>query len=248
MSTASSLRAQPSLEDVAVLIPAWQPDAALLSLVPELIYCGFSAILVVDDGNGPEYQGILETIAGYPEAHLLQHEVHRGKGRALKTGMRYFLNTFPDFYGVVTASADGQHTPADILLTVQAWNRSPRRMMLGARQFSGAVPWRSRWAHGIVRQVFGLLTGKQLTDTQWGLHALPAVMIPELLILPGEGYEYETVMLAHVCRFGYSPVEVPIQTVYREGNWYLPVHPIRNFLRLCFALFRFYVSHCGRWG
>ena len=127
-----------------MLIPAWQPDAALLSLVPELIRRGFRAVIVVDDGSGPKYQDLFEILAGYREAHLVRHAVHRGKGRAWKSGLSYFLNAFPDFGGVILADAEGQHTPEEILLTTQAWARWPQRLMVGARRLSDTPTWRSR--------------------------------------------------------------------------------------------------------
>ena len=71
---------------------------------------------------------------------------------------------------------------------------------------------------------------------------MPRVMIPELLTLPGERYEYEMTMLAHVCRLGHSPVEVPIQTIYLQGNRSSHFDPIRDSLRIYFVLFRFYLS------
>lgn len=229
-------------QSTAVLIPAWQPDTQLLSLVPELIRHGFRIVIVVDDGSGPEYQGIFEAIAGYPEVRLLRHAVNMGKGRALKTGMNYFLNDLPEFGCIVTADADGQHTPEDILLAAQAWERSPGRMVLGVRQFSGSVPLRSRLGNSITRQVFRFLTGRKLADTQSGLRAIPRALVPELLVLPGERYEYEMTMLAHVCRSGRFPVEVPIRTVYLEGNRSSHFDPIRDSMRIYFVLVRFYFS------
>jgi len=239
MSTASPLPARRRYEDVAVLIPAWQPDAALLSLVPELIYGGFSAIIVVDDGSGPEYQDLFETIARYPEAHLVRHGMNRGKGRAWKSGMSYFLNAFPDFRSLIMADADGRHTPEDILLTAQAWTRSPQCMVVGTCRSSGAVPWRSRLEGRINRYIFGLLTKGKLADTPGGLYALPRAMVPDLLTLPGEGRGYEMAMLAHAFRSGQPPVEATAWSIYRESKGFLRFHPVRDFLCCCLILFRF---------
>lgn len=236
------LRLAAAMADLAALIPVWQPEASLPALVSALVEAGFSAIIVVDDGSSAQYQTLLDAIAEYPEIHLIRHAVNMGKGRVLKTGMNYFLNTFPDFRGIVTADADGQHTCEDILAAAMAFDRSPRRMILGARQFSAQVPLRSRFGNLLTRKVFGFLTGRKVSDTQSGLRVIPTALIPELLTLPGERYEYEMTMLTHVCRVGQPPLEVPIQTVYLDGNRTSHFDPIRDSMRIYFILFRFYLS------
>ncbi len=245
LSTASDFEDTPTSSvtaGLAVLIPVWQPDTNFTSLVASLLSRGFSAIVIVDDGGGPEYRAIFDEVLRPPEVHVLRHAINLGKGRALKTGMNYFLNVFPSFEGLITADADGQHTPADILTVAETFRHSPRRMVLGTREFSGNVPLRSRIGNNVTRQVFGFITGKKLADTQTGLRAIPTALIPELLTLDGERYEYEMTMLAHVCRSGTPPVEVAIRTVYLDGNRSSHFDPLRDSMRIYFVLFRFYLS------
>ena len=44
---------------VAVLIPALNPNEALLSYVDELIDAGFQNIIVIDDGSRDEYLSLI---------------------------------------------------------------------------------------------------------------------------------------------------------------------------------------------
>lgn len=245
LSTASDvLQVPPSFQAsaLALLIPAWRPDVKLLSLVASLATGAFGAIIVVDDGSGPEYQSIFDELAHYPEVHLLRHAVNMGKGRALKSGMNYFLNAFPEFDGVISADADGQHIPEDILRALEVFRSSPRRMVLGARRFSKDVPLRSRIGNKLTSEVFGFLTGRKLADTQTGLRAIPVALIPQLLTLGGERYEYEMTMLAHVCRSSTPPMEIVIRTVYIDGNRSSHFDPLWDSMRICFVLLRFYLS------
>jgi len=67
----------------------------------------------------------LERIAGLERVHLVHHAVNLGKGAALKTGMNYALVHFPNCCGVVTADADGQHHPEDIVRVAQRLRSIP---------------------------------------------------------------------------------------------------------------------------
>src|SRR6476661_156767 len=99
---------------LAVIIPAYRPSAGLIDLVQILSQKALPAIVIVDDGSGPEFREIFERAAQFPKVQLLRHAVNLGKGAALKTAFNYALCTWPDLVGVVTGDADGQHHPDDI--------------------------------------------------------------------------------------------------------------------------------------
>ena len=238
---ASSEKSAAATSQVAVLIPAWRPSSELPDLVDALVSAGFPAIIVVDDGSGPEYRNVFDAVARCSGVHVLRHATNLGKGRALKTGINFLLTTFPDFRGLVTADADGQHRPDDVLAVASAFDKSPNRVVIGARKFTGNVPMRSRFGNAVTRRVFGFLTGGKITDTQSGLRAFPIALLPVLLAVEGERYEYEMSVLAHVCRTK-RPLEVPIATVYGEGNRSSHFDPLLDSMRIYFVLVRFYAS------
>jgi glycosyltransferase involved in cell wall biosynthesis len=225
---------------LAVLIPAWQPEDRLVGLIESLSAAGFGALIVVDDGSSSESQHLFQSIAALPGVHLLRHAVNLGKGRALKTGMNYVLAELPQIQDVVTADADGQHTATDIVRVAKA--SAGNGVVLGTRAFAKDVPLRSRLGNLLTRRIFGFVTGTWLTDTQTGLRALPRSVLPELMTLEGERYEYEMTVLVHLCRNGHRPVEVFIETVYIEGNRTSHFDPIWDSMRIYFVLVRFYFS------
>jgi glycosyltransferase involved in cell wall biosynthesis len=231
-----------SLHRIAVLIPAREPEMRLLALLQELVAAGFGAVIVLDDGSSSSCAEILDAAARIAGVHRLRHAVNLGKGRALKTGINYFLNELPEFTALVTADADGQHTTADIVRVAQALPAAHGRAVLGSRQFAQNVPLRSKFGNLLTRQVFRLATGAKLGDTQTGLRAFPRDLLAELLLLDGERYEYEMTVLAHLCRGGRRPLEVPIETVYIGGNKSSHFDPIRDSMRIYFVLLRFFAS------
>lgn len=236
------LRAIPQLSHVAVFIPAWQPSHELVSLMEGLTSYGFGALLVVDDGSSQASHSIFAVIAAEFGVTILRHAVNLGKGRALKTGFNHILTHLPDVRTVVTADADGQHTITDIVAVAYAACTSPTQLVLGARTFGAEVPLRSRFGNVLTRNIFRLVTGTKLTDTQTGLRAIPRSRLIELIPLEGERYEFEMTMLARLCRGGERPLQVPIATVYIDGNRSSHFDPVRDSMRIYFVLARFYSS------
>jgi glycosyltransferase involved in cell wall biosynthesis len=233
---------QGGLSQFAVLIPAREPDASLSDLVQLLVTAGFGAVLVLDDGSSSSCAFIFEAVSQIANVHSLRHEVNLGKGRALKTGINYFLSALPELKALVTADADGQHTPADIVRVAEALQQIRGDAVLGSRHFAKDVPLRSRFGNVLTRQVFRLATGVKLSDTQTGLRAFSRGVLPELMVLEGERYEYEMTVLAHLCRSGRRPMEIPIETVYIDGNKSSHFDPVRDSMRIYFVLLRYFAS------
>jgi glycosyltransferase involved in cell wall biosynthesis len=226
---------------LAVLLPAWMPDAQLLPLVEALREHGFGALLVVDDGSGPEFATLFDAVAAESGVRLLRHAVNLGKGRALKTGFNELLCELPSIEGVITADADGQHRVEDIVAVAAAMKRttageSRERVVLGVRAFPSGVPLRSRIGNLLTRSIFRFVTGATVSDSQTGLRGIPRALLPELMPLQGDRYEYEMTMLGHLYRNGIRLLEVPIATVYIDGNRASHFHPIRDSIRICVVL------------
>ncbi|HEV2201772.1 MAG TPA: bifunctional glycosyltransferase family 2/GtrA family protein [Bryobacteraceae bacterium] len=229
----------PARSDVLILIPAYRPGAPLLALISDLLDRGAEFILVVDDGSGPEFAEFFRGIAVLERVHVLHHATNLGKGAALKTGLGYALARFPDCLGVVTADADGQHLPGDILRVAERLRTDPEALILGARQFDSHVPWRSRIGNTVTRILLRLLVGHKLTDTQTGLRGIPAKLIPHLVQIRSQRYEFELDMLI-ACRHRSFPIsEEPIQTVYLDENESSHFEPIADSMRIYFLLLRF---------
>lgn len=224
---------------VALVVPAREPSETLLALLESLVAYGFGAIVLVNDGSDAACDAVFARAQG---VHLLAHAVNLGKGRALKTAFNYVLTSLPQVEALVTADADGQHSAEDIAKVARVLLQQNDRMVLGARAFAGEVPLRSRFGNGLTKKIFKMVTGVPVSDTQTGLRGFPRTMLPELMTLDGERYEYEMTVLAHVCRFGKRPVEVPIETIYIEGNRSSHFDPVRDSMRIYFVLVRFYFS------
>ena len=222
-----------------VLIPAYQPSTELAPLVAELVSLGVERIIVVNDGSSPECQSVFGAVRAHPQVQLLRHAVNLGKGSALKTGINAILCEYPEIETVVTADADGQHAPADIIRVIKEAEKNPGKLILGARKFSGDVPLRSRLGNELTRLVVQMVSGQKLLDTQTGLRAIPVRLLPELLRLKTHGYEFEMDMLIACKDRGIGIAELPIETIYIEGNRSSHFNPLLDSMRIYFVLLRF---------
>ncbi|MDA8220644.1 MAG: bifunctional glycosyltransferase family 2/GtrA family protein [Desulfitobacterium hafniense] len=201
---------------MTILIPAYEPDLRLLILIEKLqAVCNFK-IIVVDDGSGNAYSEIFKAVKAYG-CTVLTHTTNQGKGRALKTGFRYILETGEN-EGVVCADSDGQHLPQDIIKISQAIKASKGHIILGCRRFTGNVPLRSRFGNTVTRMVYSFSTGQRIHDTQTGLRGFSPDMLDWLCSVPGERFEYEMKCLLEAEEEGYSFSEVDIHTVYHHNH------------------------------
>lgn len=232
--------------DVAVLIPAYGPATSLIDLVDRLSDAGVPAILLVDDGSPAGVQPLFELLAANPRVHLLRHAQNQGKGSALKTGIRYFLDHLAHLKGLVTADAGGAHAADDVVRVARALHRSSRLVIVGARNFDLPLypappldlpPIRSLVGNRAISILFRWVTGIPLADAQSGLRAFPSALLPALLKLPGTRYEYEMSVLLWIAQTHHPLAEQPIRTLFGPENARSSFRPVRDSVRVLRALF-----------
>ena len=210
------------------LIPAYEPDRKMLGIIADLGKSGFD-VVVVDDGSPAEYADIFEQAAeklpgrSGRDVTLLIHDTNRGKGAALRTGLDHIEKTMIRGDGaadtvIVTVDADGQHLVKDACKAACAARKEPGTLVLGSRYFGKNVPARSRFGNTVTRNVFRTVTGQKIYDTQTGLRAFTGDLIPELLRVKGDRYEYELNVLMDFAGRGIPVREIRIDTVYIDGN------------------------------
>lgn len=229
-------------QDFAVLIPAYQPNHKLLNLIEQLSK-KIDNIVVINDGSTlPASIEIIGQLNKKDGIKVLQHAVNMGKGAALKTGLNHIYLSLPNIKGVVTADADGQHTPNDILKVGDSLERNEGYLTLGTREFCKDVPLRSLIGNKLTRIIFRLLTGIKITDTQTGLRGIPRHLIPELLTIESNKYDYEMDMLLKMKVISVKLKELPIETIYEDNNRFSHFSPFYDSMKIYFVLFRFTAS------
>ena len=80
---------------VSVIVPSYNPDEKLETVISGLEDAGFDDIIVVNDGSREDCLKFFPDPSLHPSMTLLTHEVNRGKGAALKTAFSWFIENRP---------------------------------------------------------------------------------------------------------------------------------------------------------
>lgn len=228
------------MQNISIVIPSLNPDEKLIKVVEAIINKGFKTIIIVNDGSSSEYEKYFEHVREYEECVILKHHKNLGKGRALKTAFNYFLNTYPDYIGLVTVDADNQHHIDDICNCAKALQTNSNSLILGCRNFDlSNIPLKSKLGNKITKFVFKSLCGINISDTQTGLRAVPAALVKDFLDIAGERYDYETNMLIEAKRKNIELSEVKIRTIYIENNKSSHFKPLRDSAKIYFLILKF---------
>jgi len=209
-------------KDVVVVIPVYNHGATVATVVRKVLSLRLP-VIVVDDGSTDD---TFENIRSIPEIRVLRHEVNRGKGAALVTGMKAAAE---DCRWAVSIDADGQHDPAEIPRLLAA--ATPETIVIGNRTGMAAAPWTSRFGRKFSNFWLRLSGAPPLADTQSGFRVYP---LPGVLHLgvKARRYQYELEVLAKAAWRGIAIVEVPVSVSYLPpGRRISHFRPWRDFFR-----------------
>jgi len=188
-------------------------------------------VLVVDDGSNDQ----TAPRAREAGAEVIVHPQNRGKGEAIKTGLRHWLDR--QFTWAPILDADGQHRPEETDRFVNVALASDGQMFIGNRMddLSG-MPLLRRVVNRYMSKRISCICGQRIPDTQCGFRMLHRQLIPD--VLGGANrFDYETEMLIFASRKGYRIESIPITTVYSDEI--SSIHPIHDTIRF-FKLLRRY--------
>jgi len=222
------------------LIPAYEPESILIELVSKLNEIGFQ-VIVINDGSNEKYQDIFMAVSNI--SIVLDHDINKGKGHAIKTGLSYiYKHHTQDDYLIVTLDSDGQHKVSDVLMLADKANLYPESLILGYRDFDHKVPLRSRFGNKITRLVYYLSTKQKLRDTQTGLRSFSNKLINFMLDINGERYEYEMNVLLKCAKYKIPMREFEIETVYFDNNLESHFETIKDSLLVYKGILKFALS------
>jgi glycosyltransferase involved in cell wall biosynthesis len=229
--------------EIAAVIPAFNEEKHLADVVRRSL-AKIDNVLVVDDGSS---DGSAER-AREAGAEVIVHPANRGKGEAIRTGLRHWLAATPKAFGhatggpqlqwVLILDADAQHRPEEIDRFIAAAARSSQpRLILGNRMNNvSSMPLVRRIVNRYMSRRISRLCDQEIPDTQCGFRMLHRELIPELL-QGADRFDYETEMLIVASRKDFQIESVPISTVYSDEI--SSIHPLRDTIRF-FRLLRRY--------
>jgi glycosyltransferase involved in cell wall biosynthesis len=215
---------------VAAVIPAYLEEKHVAEVARRTLQ-QLDHVLVIDDGS-PDATAENARSGG---AEVIVHELNRGKGESIKTGLRHWLDRGLAY--VVILDGDGQHLPEEIERFLVAAAASSAGLLIGTRMNDVRdMPLLRRMVNRYMSRKISRLCGQDIPDTQCGFRMVHRSVIPELLG-GADRFDYETEMLILTSRKNARIESVPITTVYSDEV--SSIHPVRDTLRF-FKLMRRY--------
>jgi glycosyltransferase involved in cell wall biosynthesis len=217
--------------NVAIVIPALN-EALRIRGVVEGALAQCDRVIVVDDGSDDDTAAQLADLP----VTLLRHARRMGKGASLRDGFREALRQ--DARAVLTMDGDGQHLADDIPRLLDAANRHPGCVVIGARlRRRSQQPLHRRLANEFGDWGIAWGTGYQVADSQSGQRLYPAA-VAALDAVPGEDFVFEAqILISASRRLRTRCVSVPIESRYKSvhsGEQFRASHfrPLRDLWRI----------------
>lgn len=184
-------------------------------------------VVVVNDGSTDATADVLKETG----VTVLTHNINRGKGKALKTGIEYARDK--GFTHVVTIDADGQHFPEDIPAMIEASEQMPAAIIVGCRNLTSEnMPRKNTFANRFSNFWFRLQTARKLDDTQSGFRIYPVDSLHGMWLITSR-YEAELELMVFAAWHGVQVKGVPVRVLYQpEGERVSHFHPFRDFFRI----------------
>lgn len=79
------------MNDVVIIIPAYNPDQKFISFLKDLTEAGYDKIIIINDGSKEETQTYFTEAVERYGCDLVAHSINLGQGRAYKSGFNQYL-------------------------------------------------------------------------------------------------------------------------------------------------------------
>lgn len=200
------------MQNLTVVIPAYNEEHGLTKVLPELIENlenGWE-VIVVDDGSTDK---TAEIVKGYKKIQLVKHPYNKGYGAALKTGIRSAKNE-----AILLMDSDGQHSIKDFHRLIKKFGEDDYDLVIGARsteayQVKTRVPGKF-----LLTKTAEYLMGTKIKDLNSGLRIFKkSKVVPFFNILPNS-FSFSTTSTLAFLKEAYNVVYIDIETEKREGR------------------------------
>ena len=218
----------------AVVVPVYNERGAIQETVARLQGLCASIpgyqfeIVCINDGSS---DGTGEILAGLQGITVITHDVNRGYGAALRTGLDYCTQEW-----IFITDADGTYPLGDLPQLLQC-AESGVDMVVGNRVGSGlsATPFH-RLARWILRKMVHGLTGVMVPDLNSGMRVFRRALYAEFRHLLPMGFSFTTTLTVASLYSGRKVRYEPIHYERRIGK--SNIKPVKDFLGFAMLIVR----------
>ena len=193
---------------VSVVVPAFNEEAAIEALVTDLRAADpWHEVLVVDDGS----KDATAERAAAAGARVVRHPYNKGKGAAVKTGIRNATGEY-----ILIVDGDGQHKPDDARRLVSRLGEYD--LVIGARSTGTQATHTRRFGNSALNWLAGYLTDRDIPDLTSGFRGARREHLREFIHLLPNGFSTPTTTTLAFIKAGYNVTFEPIEARQRTGQ------------------------------
>jgi len=210
--------------NLSILVPCYNEETTLASCIEQVLKLEdeqlFLEILIIDDcSSDKSVEVATELTAKHPQIRLLRHEVNRGKGAALHTGIKEATGEF-----LAIQDADLEYNPLELKKLIQPLIDDTADVVFGSRYLKGNEGrvlyfWHTLMNKGLTL-CSNMFTDLGLTDMETCYKVFKTPMIQSLELVE-ERFGFEPEVVAKVSRAGWRAYEIGISyhgRTFEEGK------------------------------
>lgn len=206
-------------------------------------------IIVIDDGSTDKtfqvlsefkIQNVFQTAFGRTKFKILRHEENKGKGAAIRTGIK---RTTGDV--VIIQDADLEYDPKFYTKLLEPILKKNAQVVYGSRLINYPLKFWGRdktvlplhfFANKLLTFLTNLIYRGDLTDMETGYKLFKKTVLKNI-VLNSNKFDFEAEVTAKILKRGIGITEVPIQVIprtYKEGKkigWKDGILAIRTLIR-----------------
>ena len=205
---------------LSVVMPVYNEARTIVAVIERVLNAPVDLakeIIVVDDASTDGTRQLLQNMSS-GEIRLLFHDVNRGKGAAIRTGVAHATGDI-----VLVQDADLEYDPRDYPLLLEPILEGHADVVFGNRFHGGPHRVLYFWhyaANRFLTLLTNLLTGLNVTDMEVGYKVFRRDVLRRLT-LTSDRFGFEPEVTVKIAKLGCRVYEVPIRyygRTYQEGK------------------------------
>ena len=203
-----------------VLIPSYKPDKRLSQLVNSLNNVKDLMIMVVNNGNGQEFNNNFNKIEKLDNIFICNIKTNKGKGYGIKKGIEEILRNHSFVKNIIFADGDGQHTIDDIIKFHKELNNlnMKKTFLIGNRRHNFNTPKINLFGNTMYKFFFSLIRGININDSLCGLRAIALTHSKNLLKMHNNDFAFEVECIIKLVKMNFNIKEIDISSTYFSDN------------------------------
>jgi glycosyltransferase involved in cell wall biosynthesis len=216
------------MNELSIVIPVYNEENAILDTIDQIDSIMSKSrikyeIIIVNDGSTDNSANIMMEHSG--NFKLINHEVNRGYGASLKTGIN---SSKYDIIAITDADSTYPNEKIPELFDyIKNYN-----MVVGKRSFK-KLPNITKPAKWVITKLANYLAGYKIPDINSGLRLFHKADAVRFFNIISDGFSFTTTITLSMITNGLRVKYVPIDYMVREGKSKIrPIYDTLNFIQL----------------